>query len=69
MNWDNAKDLIVHLSELRLNELKSWCSENNIKKSRNGNTNKLILRLNIFEYLMKRKISQEEHHLFCCANK
>ena len=63
MPWYNGNDLIVHLKELKINELKNWCSKYNIKKSSNGNTNKLIIRRNIFEYEMKRPTTLDENYL------
>ena len=54
------KDLIDTLNALKTKELKIWCNKYNIKKSKNGVSNKWVLKHNIFKYEIKRNPTDEE---------
>ena len=57
------KVLIDTLNGLKSTELKNWCNIYNIKKSRNGVSNKYVLKLNIFKYEIGRKPTSQEEYL------
>jgi len=60
MMGQEVKDLINMLNGLKSVQLKDWCNKDNIKKSRNGVSNKWVLKENIFKFVIGRNPTPEE---------
>jgi len=60
MPFNNPTILIDKLNESKTVDLKEWCKLYSIKQSKNGVTNKYVMRKNIFEYELRRKPTEEE---------
>ena len=46
---------IIYINKLKTKELKTICKENKIKQSKDGTTNKFIVRMNIVEWVLSKK--------------